>query len=102
MHARLLPGCILPAERINVRGQPLQSRHETAHLIAAIARADIADIDKMVSSIDPGHQRPKCRTIAVPAADDDLVSSPAFGLGPVRGATGYIGRVQFLRNDAFK
>ena len=102
MYASLLLGGVFTAEGIYIRSQRLQLRHKPAHFIAAIARADIADIDEVVTSIDSGHERAKCRAVAVPTADYDLVPRPAFGLGPVGGAAGNIRRIQFFRNDAFK
>ncbi len=82
VHPGLLAGRILAAERVGLRCRSLELRHQARDLVGSVARSDIADVDQVVASIDARHQRPELAAIAVPAADDHLVSGAALGLGP--------------------
>ena len=56
----------------------------------------------MLAAIDAGHQRAEFAVGGLPAAQHDFVPGAAFGLGPVLGAAGAIGRAELLGDDAFQ
>ena len=82
MHPGLLARRILAAERIRLGCRSLELRHQARDLVGTVARSDVADVDQVIAAINAGHQRSELAAIAVPAADDHLVSGAALGLGP--------------------
>ncbi len=56
----------------------------------------------MIAAIDPGHQRTEFTVGGFPSPQHDLVPGAGLGLGPAFRATGSIGRIQLLGDDAFQ
>ena len=92
MHVAGLARRILAAERAFVGGCRLQRRHDPPDRVLPEAGADDADKGQMIAAIDAGHQRAEFAVGGLPAAEHDLLSGAAFGLGPALGAAGAIGR----------
>ena len=102
MHSGLLARCILAAERVRLRSGGLELRHQTRDLLGTVARSDIADVDEVIAPIHAGHQRFELAAVAVPAADDHLVSGAALGLGPGVRPSGSVTGGGLLRDDPFQ
>ena len=102
MHVAGLLRRILAAERALVRRRRLQRRHDAPDDVLPEAGADKADERQMTAAIDAGHQRTEFAVGGLPAAEHDLLPGADLGLGPALGASGAIGRIQLLGDDAFQ
>jgi hypothetical protein len=76
--------------------RPLSALAAGATLSAAKPSPDIADIDQMIASIDTSHQRSELAAIAVPTADDNLMSCATLGFAPGISAPGNIRRARLF------
>src|SRR6266581_197029 len=56
----------------------------------------------MIAAIDASHQRAEFPRRGLPATDHDLMTGPAFCLGPALSPPRAVGRVELLRHDAFE
>src|SRR5450432_1653200 len=83
-------------------GGCLQLWHDALHDARAIARTYDAGVDEMFALVRAYHQRTKLSGRSFPAADDDLLARAAFCLEPTAAATGVVGRVEILGDDAFE
>ena len=81
----------------------LQRRQQEAGQGRRIAGADPTQVAQPVFRLHTDQQRAEAGSVlGRPAADHHLVAAPALGLDPCGGATGAIGRVELLGDDAFQ
>ncbi len=102
MHIFHLARRILAAERAVVRRRGLQRRRDALDGVSSEAGSDHSDKGQMIAAIDARHQRAEFAVGGFPPSEHDLMSGPAFGLGPTLASTRLIGRAELLRDDAFQ
>ena len=102
MHTSLLARCILAAEGARLGRCGLEFWHQTQDLFGAITGSNVADVNEVVAAIYAGHQRTELVAVAVPSADDHLVTRSALGLGPGIGSPRSVAGCGLLRNHAFQ
>src|SRR6185437_16893430 len=81
--------------------QLFQPRHQPLGLVGGIAGADPTDIDQVLATMHPNQEGAEVAFGGAPAADDDFMAGPAFGLDPAVAASAIIGITGALGDDTF-
>src|SRR5439155_27124697 len=89
-------------DRILVAFGRFEPRQQTFDRFRPESGAHAAEMDEMPAAVDADEERAKAASLRGPAADDDLVASATFGLGPIVGACGRVGSIEPLRDNALE